>query len=128
MFTGIVEEMGTVVTQGGAAIRIQAHHVLRDTKIGDSLSVDGCCLTVARRGDDWWEADVSDETRRRTAINDVRPGDFMNLERAVRAGDPLGGHFVQGHVDGVGEIVSPAPDLQVRIQDNLLMYLSLIHI
>ncbi len=126
MFTGIVEEMGTVLAiehQGGAArIRIGATDVLHQAKPGDSTAVDGCCLTVVALGDGWWEADVSDETLRRTTLGARQGGDRVNLERPLLATDRLGGHIVQGHVDAVGEILAPVPDLQVRMPDALRRY------
>jgi riboflavin synthase len=120
MFTGIVEELGTYEGRDGDRLRIAAKLVLDDAQLGDSIAVNGCCLTVVATGDDWWEADVTEETLARTSIGDLRPGDPVNLERPVRLVDRLGGHVVQGHVDGVGVIVEPAPDLQVRIPDRLL--------
>ncbi len=86
---------------------------------GASIAVNGCCLTVVDWGEDWWEADVSDETFARTTLGALAPGDPVNLERPVRLQDRLGGHLVQGHVDGVGRIVVPAPDLQVSVPDVL---------
>jgi riboflavin synthase len=122
MFTGIVEELGAVDAVTGSRVRIAADLVTEDAKLGDSIAVDGCCLTVVALGDGWWEAAVSDETRKRTTVGDRHPGDRVNLERPVRAQDRLGGHIVQGHVDGVGEIVEPAPDLRVRMPRELLRY------
>ena len=90
--------------------------------MGASIAVNGCCLTVVAWGDDWWEADVSDETFRRTSLGALRPGDPVNLERPVRLQDRLGGHLVQGHVDAVGSVVAPVPDLRVRMPDHLLRY------
>ncbi len=123
MFTGIVEELGTVASIDGPKLRINASLVLEDAKIGDSTAVNGCCLTVVELGDGWWEADVSDESFARTNLGDLRPGDPVNLERPVRLIDRLGGHMVQGHVDAVGEIVVPAPDLRVRMPKDLLRYI-----
>jgi riboflavin synthase len=101
--------------------------VLDDVQLGASIAVNGCCLTVVDWGSDdgdiacekptWWAADVVDESYARTALGDLRIGDPVNLERPVRLQDRLGGHLVQGHVDGVGEIVSPAPDLRIRVRD-----------
>jgi riboflavin synthase len=122
MFTGIVEELGTVVEAAGPRLRIGATTVVDGATIGDSTAVNGCCLTVVAFGDDWWEADVSDETLARTNLGDLRAGDRVNLERPVRLSDRLGGHLVQGHVDAVGEIVVPAPELQVRMPTELLRY------
>jgi riboflavin synthase len=122
VFTGIVEELGTVAHRDGARLRINARTVLDGAGLGDSTAVNGCCLTVVALGDGWWEADVSDETYLRTNLGDLVPGDPVNLERPVRLQDRLGGHLVQGHVDGVGEIVDPVPDLRVRIPSALLRY------
>jgi riboflavin synthase len=108
MFTGIVEELGTVagVEDQGDAIRLTIHaeHVLADAGLGDSISVNGCCLTVAQRDGDTWTADVMQETLDKTSLAGVQPGDRVNLERAVTPTTRLGGHIVQGHVDGVGTI------------------------
>lgn len=122
MFTGIVEELGSVVSISPDRVRLAATTVLDDAKTGDSIAVDGCCLTVVDQGDGWWDADVSDETLKRTTLGDRQPGDRVNLERPVRAHDRLGGHIVQGHVDGVGEIVDPSLDLRVRMPRDLLRY------
>jgi riboflavin synthase len=123
MFTGIVEELGRLESLDGGRLRIAATRVLEDASIGDSIAVNGCCLTVVAFGDDWWEADVSDETISRTSIRSLEPGDGINLERAVKMSDRLGGHLVQGHVDGVGEIVDPVPHLRVRVPASLTRYL-----
>jgi len=126
MFTGIVEELGRVGSRDGARIRVLADRVLDDVIMGASIAVNGCCLTVVEwvhtdKGS-WWEADVSDETLARTNLGSLAPGDPVNLERPVRLEDRLGGHLVQGHVDAVGEIVEPAPNLAVRIPTPLLRY------
>jgi riboflavin synthase len=122
MFTGIVEELGSVRSRDGGRFVFEAAVVTSDAVIGASIAVNGCCLTVVDRGDGWWAADAVDESLARTNLGDLRPGDVVNLERPVRAGDRLGGHIVQGHVDAVGEIVSPAPELQVRIPAELVRY------
>jgi riboflavin synthase len=122
MFTGIVEELGSVASIAPGRVRIEATAVLEGARTGDSIAVDGCCLTLVAQGDGWWDADVSDETLKRTTLGDRQPGDRVNLERPVRVQDRLGGHIVQGHVDGVGEIVEPAPDLRVRMPRDLLRY------
>ncbi len=123
MFTGIVEELGSVEAQHDNRVRIGASTVIAGAAIGDSIAVNGCCLTVVALGDGWWEADVSDETLHRTNLGQLEPGSPVNLERPVRLADRLGGHLVQGHVDAVGEIVSGAPDLQVRVPIELARYL-----
>jgi len=122
MFTGIVEELGTVVARDGNRFRFGASLVLEDAKLGDSTAVNGCCLTVVDLGPGWWEADVVDESLSRTNLDDLRAGDPVNFERPVRLMDRLGGHLVQGHVDAVGELVTGAPDLRVRIPADLLRY------
>jgi len=122
MFTGIVEELGSVLSVDGARIRIGASVVLDGAGIGDSTAVNGCCLTVVALGDGWWEADVSDETLARTNLGRLQTGHAVNLERPVRLVDRLGGHLVQGHVDAIGEIVVAAPDLRVRIPEHLLRF------
>ena len=123
MFTGIVEELGRLESLEDGRLRIGATRVVEDVSIGDSIAVNGCCLTVVAFDDDWWEADVSDETISRTSIRSLQPGDGINLERAVKMSDRLGGHLVQGHVDGVGEIVEPVPNLRVRVPESLTRYL-----
>ncbi|MEY3482490.1 MAG: hypothetical protein RLZ40_533 [Actinomycetota bacterium] len=115
MFTGIVEELGSVAARNGSRLRITSQRVLEDSPIGASIAVNGCCLTVVQAGEGWWEADVSDETFRRTTLGSLKPGDPVNLERPMAADGRFGGHVVLGHVDLVGEVVSPAPDLRVRI-------------
>ena len=124
MFTGIIEELGTVASRDGSRLRIDCSTVLEGASIGDSTAVNGCCLTIvafdANHG--WWEADVSDETFLRTNLGALEVGDPVNLERPVRLEDRLGGHLVQGHVDAVGEIVHAVPDLQIHMPASLLRY------
>jgi riboflavin synthase len=113
MFTGIVEELGTVqaVERQSDAVRltVRADTVLEDAGLGDSISVNGCCLTVAERTDTTWTADVMAETLDKTGLGSLSPGDRVNLERAVTAGTRLGGHLVQGHVDAVGRVTAREP-------------------
>ncbi|GGU15343.1 riboflavin synthase [Nocardioides albus] len=113
MFTGIVEELGTVagIEDQGDAVRltISAATVLSDAELGASIAVNGCCLTVATLGENKWTADVMLETLKRTSLHAIEVGDQVNLERAVTPSTRLGGHIVQGHVDGVGRIVSREP-------------------
>lgn len=123
MFTGIVEELGTVVSRSGPRLRIAASTVLDDVELGASIAVNGTCLTVVGWGEDWWEADVVEETFARTCLGALQLGDRVNLERPVRLADRLGGHLVQGHVDAVGVIVDPAPDLRVTVPGDLLRYI-----
>lgn len=132
MFTGIVEELGTVeaVEEQGDAIRlsIRSAIVLEGTGLGDSIAVNGCCLTVVEHDGVVWTADVMQETLDKTSLAGVRPGDTVNLERAVTADKRLGGHIVQGHVDGVGTIVTRTPSehwevVEVSLPDGLGKYL-----
>jgi riboflavin synthase len=123
MFTGIVEELGRIQAFEGRRLRIGATLVLEDVRLGDSIAVSGCCLTVVAMGDDWWEADISPETLDRTSLRGIQPGAPVNLERSVKLQDRLGGHLVQGHVDAVGEVVEPVPDLRVRVPEHLLRYI-----
>lgn len=122
MFTGIVEEMGAFVHRKGGRFRLHAGKVLEGVAIGDSIAVNGCCLTVVAFGDDWWEADLSDETLARTNLADLVAGSPVNLERAVRLADRLGGHLVQGHVDTVAEVAAPVPDLAIRTAPHMGRY------
>ena len=132
MFTGIVEELGTVaaVEDQGDAIRlaIRGATVLEGTALGDSIAVNGCCLTVTSITGDTWTADVMQETLDKTSLYGVRPGDRVNLERAVTADKRLGGHIVQGHVDGVGEVVRRTPSehwevIEIAMPPALARYL-----
>jgi riboflavin synthase len=122
VFTGIVEELGSVVSREGPKLRIAATRVLEDAVQGASIAVNGCCLTVVDQGEGWWEADVTEESYARTNLGDLAAGSPVNLERPVRLEDRLGGHLVQGHVDAVGEVVRPVPDLQVRMPAELARY------
>lgn len=123
MFTGIVEEVGRIVAFDGGRLTVHSPHVLTDAELGASIAVNGCCLTVVEFNTEQWTADLSDETIARTSFSQLHVGDAVNLERAVQASQRLGGHLVQGHVDGVGDIVAPVPDLQVRVPERLLPYL-----
>ena len=124
MFTGIVEECGRVHSRSGSALQIAATTVLEGSAIGASIAVNGCCLTVVATGSDgeitWWQADVSDETYSRTNLGALKVGDAVNLERPMTLGERLGGHMVLGHVDAVGKVVSPAPNLVVRLPGKLM--------
>ncbi len=120
VFTGIVEELGKVAELSGSRLRIAAHTVLDGSKIGSSIAVNGCCLTVVSLDQQSWSTDVSDETFSRTNLGAMKVGDVVNLERPMALGDRLGGHLVLGHVDAVGEVVEPAPNLVVRIPRDLM--------
>lgn len=109
LFTGIVEELGAVRTVGSGRLEVACAAVLEGTTVGDSISVNGVCLTASGIGAGGFVADVMGETLTRTALGDLQTGDAVNLERALAVGGRLGGHLVQGHVDAVGEVVSVLP-------------------
>jgi riboflavin synthase len=119
VFTGIVEEIGALrglrVDERSAALEVAAHTVLEGTAVGDSVLVDGVCLTVTRVGRDGFTADVMPETARRTTLAERRSGDSVNLERALTLRSRLGGHLVSGHIDGVGTVTG------ARREDNALV-------
>lgn len=125
MFTGIVEELGRVVSLEGDRLRIgDACGVLQDATLGASIAVNGCCLTVVDFDSEegWWDAEISQETFDRTSLGGLKAGDVINLERPVRVSDRLGGHVVQGHVDGVGEVTEAAPEMVVSFDPELSKY------
>ncbi|MCF6137638.1 riboflavin synthase [Pseudalkalibacillus berkeleyi] len=109
MFTGIIEEIGTIhsvkESSEGYVVTIQAKKVLEDVQLGDSISVNGICLTVTSFGQTSFTVDVMPETLKSTNLKRIGSGDPVNLERAMAAGGRFGGHFVSGHIDGVGKIV-----------------------
>jgi riboflavin synthase len=113
LFTGIVEELGEVVTleRGGdsARLTVRGPQVTSDARLGDSIAINGVCLTVTGTDGGQFSADVMGETLDRSSLGALAPGAPVNLERAMRAGDRLGGHIVQGHVDGTGVIVTRHP-------------------
>ena len=113
MFTGIVEEVGTLVVRedqsDAAVLRIRADRVLQDVALGDSIAVNGVCLTVTDVTDGVWSTDVMAETPSRSSLGSVTAGAQVNLERAVTPHTRLGGHMMQGHVDGIGAIVGRVP-------------------
>ncbi len=104
MFTGIIEEVGAVSRVSGADLAITAGRVLEGMARGDSIAIDGACMTVVEFSEDTFVVQVSPESMSRTTLGSLKPGDAVNLERAMAAGDRFGGHFVQGHVDGVGRV------------------------
>jgi riboflavin synthase len=119
MFTGIVEEIGTVtaVSPSGDGVRLtlQAPKAVSDAAHGDSIAVSGVCLTVVDRGEDWFTADVMRQTLDMSTLTGVAPGLAVNLERATAAHGRLGGHIVQGHIDGTGEVLEVRPGDQWRV-------------
>lgn len=108
MFTGIIEEIGKVISlersPNNSKLKIMATKVLQDTVIGDSIAVNGVCLTVTDMGSNYFIADIMDETYRRSNLGNLRKGSFINLERALTLKSRLGGHIVSGHIDGTGKI------------------------
>jgi riboflavin synthase len=108
MFTGIIEEMGTVsslsIRSESARIQVMARKVLADVRLGDSIAVNGVCLTVTSFSPQGFTADVMPETLRKTNLLELKPGQHVNLERALALGGRLGGHLVSGHIDGTGRI------------------------
>ena len=120
MFTGLVEEIGKVkqISPGASSgkIRIEAKTVLEGTRIGDSIAVNGVCLTVTGLQGNTFQADVMAETVRRSSLKQLRPGSYVNLERAMAADGRFGGHLVSGHIDGTGTIV------RVEREENAIWY------
>ncbi|MBQ3442904.1 MAG: riboflavin synthase [Selenomonadaceae bacterium] len=106
MFTGIIEEVGRLKSLDGGRLEIACEKILSDMTIGDSIATNGICLTVVDFGADYFAADVMPETLRRTSLADKN----FNLERAVKVGDRLGGHIVNGHIDGIGKVMSIRPE------------------
>lgn len=133
MFTGIVEEIGEVRAAAGDQERdnfltIACRTVHQDARLGDSIAVNGTCLTVTERSDTGFTVGLSPETLRRTNLGLLRPGSPVNLERSLTFGGRMGGHYVQGHVDGVGQIVAVLPEgdskrVTVRPPAALLPYI-----
>ena len=110
MFTGIVEEIGTVKSLQAGRLTIAADGVLKGTKLGDSINVNGACLTITAISGNIFSIDIMPETLRRTNLGALRPGEEVNLELALPADGRFGGHFVQGHVDGTGRVSSVVPE------------------
>jgi riboflavin synthase len=123
VFTGIVEELGSVRARDGGKFTFSAKTVTEGVKLGDSIACNGVCLTVTAYGDDWFGVDVVDESLARSTFDDLQVGDPVNFERPVRVADRLGGHIVQGHVDGVGTIRTAPPELSVACDPSLLRYM-----
>ncbi len=132
MFSGIVEETGAIthldVRPGGATLTVRAQGVLDDINIGDSIAVNGACLTVVRHDQTTFTVELALETLRKTALGRLQDGEDVNLERSLTANGRIGGHFVQGHVDGTGEIVALQADGEgvlatFRAPETLLPYI-----
>jgi riboflavin synthase len=140
MFTGITEQVGRIesldLPSDGGVLRVHipsardgAASVADGMKLGDSISVNGCCLTITQFDAHHFSADLSGETLRRTNFGEKKPGNFVNLERPLAAGARLGGHFMQGHVDGIGRVTRlvPAGDswwLSIRVPEDLRRYVA----
>ncbi len=128
MFTGIVEEVGSVVNISGNGMTVRAERVMSDLKLGDSIAVNGACLTAVSLSESEFSVDLSPETMRRTSLGDLAAGGSVNLERALSAADRMGGHIVQGHVDGTGRITSTKEDgdsviLRMRAPKRMMPYI-----
>ena len=128
MFTGIVEEVGIVSKITNNGMTVKASRVLSDVKLGDSIAVNGTCLTAVSFSNSEFSVDLSPETMRRTSLSQLTEGSRVNLERALSASDRIGGHIVQGHVDATGRITSIKPDgdsiiFRVRIPKRLDKYI-----
>jgi riboflavin synthase len=133
MFTGLIEEVGNVLelrkTDGGTQLQIAAPGIGKNSRNGDSIAVNGCCLTLTSRRGNRLTFDLLQETIARTNLKKLQPNDPVNLERALPAGGPLGGHFVQGHIDCVSRIVAfekEDPDfrLEVELPDEFAQYVA----
>jgi riboflavin synthase len=132
MFTGIIEETGAIrkITQAARSARVEiaARTVLEDSRLGDSIAVNGVCLTVVEKSGQSFSADVSAETLRRTSLGQLRSGARVNLERPLLPTSRLGGHIVQGHVDGTGEFLEARPEgegwiVRVGFPEQLARYI-----
>src|SRR5699024_4194079 len=115
MFTGIIEEKGTIkqikqVSKKSVQMTIGSSKVTEDVKVGDSISVNGICLTVTAFSDTWFQVDVMPETMKATSLKMLTEGSNVNLERSMPADGRFGGHFVSGHVDGTGTIIRKEPE------------------
>jgi riboflavin synthase len=136
MFTGITEHVGKIESlehaKGGGRLRVSlegASALAAEMKLGDSISVNGCCLTVVEFDKNHFAADLSGETLRRTSFGEKKPGNLVNLERPLAADARLGGHFVQGHVDGIGRVTRLVPEgdnwwLSVRVPEDQRRYVA----
>ena len=128
MFTGIVEEVGRVAELEANRMKVRAEQVMEGQKLGDSISVNGACLTVVAIEQRSFTVDLSPETLRRTSLGNLVPGGAVNLERPLAVSDRLGGHIVQGHVDATGRISSSKPEgdsfiLRIRSPKRMMPYI-----
>ncbi len=132
MFTGIIEEMGKVksIAKGAksATIEVSASKVIEDVRLGDSIATNGVCLTVKHFDRQSFKVDVMAETMRSSTFDHLKVGDYVNLERALRLSDRLGGHLVSGHIDGVGEIINREKEdnavwLTIKVPQDMTKYM-----
>jgi len=128
VFTGIIEEVGVVEKISETAMTVRASKVTEDLKLGDSIAVNGACLTAVNFNRNEFSVDLSPETMRRTALGDLSQGSLVNLERALLVSDRMGGHIVQGHIDATGRIMSTKPEgdsvvFRIRIPKRLSRYI-----
>ena len=132
MFTGIITDIGTVrsITRAGdTRFEIVTAYELATVELGASIACNGCCLTVIEKGRDWFAIQASAETLSKTTLGDWKQGTRINLERALKIGDELGGHIVSGHVDGLGEILSIKPEgdsqrFRFRVPNELARFIA----
>ncbi len=127
MFTGIIEEIGKVVSAQAGRLTIRAANTLAGMKLGGSIAVDGACLTVTSFDSSSFSVEIMDETRRRTNLGGLRPGDSVNLERPLALGGEVGGHLVQGHIDGTGRVVAVRQEgdarlVKIEVSDEIVRY------
>jgi riboflavin synthase len=127
MFTGIVEEIGTLLRIENDGIVIQAEHILQDIAIKESVAVDGTCLTVTERGEDWFRVDTMPETLRCTRLGSLAPGAAVNLERSLAANGRIGGHMVQGHIEATAPVLTLTPDgigltVEIELPKQLVLF------
>jgi riboflavin synthase len=127
MFTGIVEEVGTLLRIEKDGIVIQAEQILQDIAIKESIAVDGTCLTVTERGEDWFRVDTMPETLRCTRLGSLAPGAAVNLERSLAANGRIGGHMVQGHIEATAPVLTLTPDgigltVEIELPKQLVLF------
>ena len=132
MFTGLIEEMGKILriqsNSAGKLFQIAAQKVVQDLKIGESIAIDGACLSVVESDSSFFTVQAVQETLTKSTLSFLKVGDYVNLERAMLATSRFGGHFVQGHVDGIGKLISlkslgGSAEMSLLVPDELLKYI-----